>query len=83
MDGAKLARDACGARVAAGGGTVWWEGQPGGKGVGPRGVPRGSAHRVRLRRGIKAGEAVRWDDVIVDETMDVVATRRAMEQAFG
>ena len=66
-----------------GGFTVWGKAQPAAKSLRLGALPIGLAHRVRLRRGIKAGETVRWDDVIVDETMDVVATRRAMEQAFG
>ena len=66
-----------------GGFTVWGKAQPAAKSLRLGALPIGLAHRVRLRRGIKAGETVRWDDVIVDETMDVVKTRRAMEQAFG
>ena len=66
-----------------GGFTVWGKAQPAAKSLQLGALPIGLAHGVRLRRGIKAGETVRWDDVLADETMDVVKTRRAMEQAFG
>ena len=66
-----------------GGFTVWGKAQPAAKSLQLGALPIGLAHGVRLRRGIKAGETVRWDDVLADETMDVVKTRRAMEQAFS
>ena len=66
-----------------GGFTVWGKAQPAAKSLLSGALPIGLAHRVRLTRDIKAGETVRWDDVLADETMDAVKTRRAMERAFG
>lgn len=66
-----------------GGFTVWGKAQPAAKSLRLGALPIGLAHRVRLTRGVKEGETVRWDDVLVDETMEAVKTRRAMEQAFS
>ncbi len=65
-----------------GGFTVWGKAQPAAKSLQFGALPIGLAHGVKLTRAIKAGETVRWDDVSLDETMDAVKTRRAMEQAF-
>jgi len=66
-----------------GGFTVWGKAQPAAKSLRLGALPIGLAHRVRLTRGVKQGETVRWNDVLVDETMEAVKTRRAMEQAFS
>ena len=66
-----------------GGFTVWGKVQPAAKSLRLGALPIGLAHQVRLTRGVKEGEIVRWDDVLVDETMEAVKTRRAMEQAFS
>jgi len=65
-----------------GGYTVWGKAQPAQKSLQLGALPIGLAQGVKLKRAIEAGETVRWDDVIADETMDAVKTRRAMEQAF-
>jgi predicted homoserine dehydrogenase-like protein len=46
------------------------------------GLPIGLAHGVKLLRAIKAGEALRWSDVAVDETAQAVRVRREMEAEF-
>ncbi len=66
-----------------GGYTVWGKAQPSAKSLQFGALPIGLAHAVKLNRDIKEGETVRWDDVSVDETMEAVKTRRAMEQAFS
>ena len=47
------------------------------------GLPIGLAHSVKLTRAVKAGQAVTWADVAMDEKDDVVAFRRAMERRFA
>jgi len=47
------------------------------------GLPIGLAHGVKLTRAVKAGQAVTWADVEMDEKDDVVAFRRAMERRFA
>lgn len=42
-------------------------------------LPVGLAHGVRLRRPVKDGSVVRWDDVEVDATAEAVRFRREME----
>jgi predicted homoserine dehydrogenase-like protein len=47
------------------------------------GLPLGLAHGVKLKRPVKAGAPVRWDDVEVDAGSEAVRFRREMERAFG
>ena len=42
-------------------------------------LPLGLAHEVRLVRDIGAGQAVRWQDVEIDDRMPAVIARHAME----
>ena len=65
-----------------GGYTVWGKAQPAAKSLQFGALPIGLAHGVKLKREIKAGETVRWEDVTADESAEAVKTRRAMEQAF-
>ncbi len=44
-------------------------------------LPIGLAHGVRLRRAVKDGAAVRWEDVEVDPEAEAVRFRREMEAA--
>ncbi|HZT31492.1 MAG TPA: SAF domain-containing protein [Bryobacteraceae bacterium] len=46
------------------------------------GLPIGLAHGARLCRPVAAGEPVRWVDVSLDASSEVVACRRAMEALF-
>jgi predicted homoserine dehydrogenase-like protein len=43
----------------------------------------GLAHGVKLTAPVKAGDPVRWRDVVVDESLAAVKLRREMEQAFA
>jgi predicted homoserine dehydrogenase-like protein len=43
------------------------------------GLPIGLAHHVKLRRAVKAGASLTWNDVVVDETSEAVRIRREME----
>jgi predicted homoserine dehydrogenase-like protein len=47
------------------------------------GLPLGLAHGVKLKRPVKAGAPVRWDDVEVDADSEAVRFRREMERAFA
>ena len=47
------------------------------------GLPLGLAHDVKLRKPVAAGQAVRWTDVVVDESLLAVQLRREMEQQFS
>ena len=46
-------------------------------------LPLGLAQGVKLVRDVSVGEALRWSDVAIDETNDVVRFRREMERAFA
>jgi predicted homoserine dehydrogenase-like protein len=46
-------------------------------------LPLGLAHGWRLTQPVAAGELVRWEDVVVDETNQAVRARREMEQMFA
>ena len=45
-------------------------------------MPIGLAHHVTLRRPVKAGAALTWTDVVVDESGEAVRIRREMETMF-
>jgi predicted homoserine dehydrogenase-like protein len=47
------------------------------------GLPLGLAHRVALKRAVRANRPVRWDDVACDAANDAVRTRREMEAEFA
>lgn len=66
-----------------GGYTVWGKAQPATKSLQFGALPIGLAHGVKLKRSIREGEVVRWQDVTADEAADAVKTRRAMEKAFS
>ncbi|UCH53790.1 MAG: Gfo/Idh/MocA family oxidoreductase [Pseudomonadota bacterium] len=46
------------------------------------GLPLGLAHGVKLKRPVKTGASVRWDDVDIDADSEAVQFRREMERAF-
>jgi predicted homoserine dehydrogenase-like protein len=46
-------------------------------------LPLGLAHNVALKRGIKTGERLKWDDVAYDASDNAVKVRREMEAVFG
>ncbi|MGB7184796.1 MAG: Gfo/Idh/MocA family oxidoreductase [Burkholderiaceae bacterium] len=46
------------------------------------GLPLGLAHGVKLKRAVKAGMPVSWNDVSIDQKSDTVKFRREMEETF-
>ena len=46
------------------------------------GLPIGLAHHLALRQAVKAGQPVRWEDVVYDESNQAIAVRRQMENLF-
>jgi predicted homoserine dehydrogenase-like protein len=65
-----------------GGFTVWGRLMPAADSLAVGGLPIGLAHGVKLRRPLRAGETVRWEDVVVDEAAEAVHVRREMEEIF-
>lgn len=47
------------------------------------GLPLGLAHGVKLLNAAAAGQALRWTDVMIDESLHAVKVRREMEKQFG
>jgi len=45
-------------------------------------LPIGLAHGVSLKNPVKAGDTLRWADVALDERIEAVQVRRAMEARF-
>lgn len=66
-----------------GGHTVWGKLYPSETSLRIGGLPIGLAHKVKLKADIAANQPVRWQDVVVDETMDAVKIRREMETRFA
>ena len=66
-----------------GGFTVWGKLMPAADSLRVGALPIGLAHHVKLRNAVKAGAAVRWLDVVVDENSEPVRVRREMEKVFG
>jgi predicted homoserine dehydrogenase-like protein len=65
-----------------GGFTVWGKLMPATDSLRLGGLPIGLAHHVKLRRAVKAGASLTWNDVAMDETNDAVRIRREMEAQF-
>ncbi|MFL6652879.1 MAG: NAD(P)H-dependent oxidoreductase [Sulfurifustaceae bacterium] len=65
-----------------GGYTVWGKLMPAAESLRFGGLPIGLAHQVKLRNAVKAGEAVRWSDVVTDDSAEAVKVRREMEVMF-
>ena len=66
-----------------GGHMVWGKQIAAGKSLAMGGLPLGLAGGVALTRDIEAGELLRWNDAVMDETEQAVIIRREMEAAFG
>jgi predicted homoserine dehydrogenase-like protein len=64
-----------------GGFTVYGKLMPAAKSLSLGGLPLGLAHKVRLKNPVKAGSAVIWRDVEIDESQLAVRVRREMERA--
>ena len=46
-------------------------------------LPVGLAHGTALKRAVRTGEVIGWDDVDLDPDLEAVRARRAMEARFG
>jgi predicted homoserine dehydrogenase-like protein len=66
-----------------GGFKVWGKLMPAAQSRALGGLPIGLAHGLRLKRAMRAGEQVRWEDVEFDATDPAIAFRREMETAFS
>ena len=66
-----------------GGYTVWGKLFQAGKSLAYGGLPLGLAHQVKLKRGVKKGQSLSWDDVAMDETLLAYKVRREMEALFA
>ena len=66
-----------------GGYTVYGKLMPAADSLGLGGLPLGLGHRIQLVRPVAAGQPVKWDDVVVDETSVAVKFRREMEAVFS
>jgi len=65
-----------------GGFTVYGKLMPASTSLAAGALPIGLAHDVVLQRSVRAGEAVRWSDVKIDETTQAAQIRREMEAIF-
>ncbi len=66
-----------------GGFTVWGKLMPAADSLRVGALPIGLASHVKLRNAVKAGAAVRWADVVINETSEAVRVRREMEKVFS
>jgi predicted homoserine dehydrogenase-like protein len=64
-----------------GGFTVWGKLMPAADSLRLGGLPVGLAHHLKLRRPVKAGTPLSWNDVIADENDAAIKFRREMERA--
>jgi predicted homoserine dehydrogenase-like protein len=62
-----------------GGSMVWGRCVPAARSLAMGALPIGLAHGVTLRRAVRLGETVRWEDVTCDPAADAVRLRREME----
>ncbi|MBL4906354.1 MAG: Gfo/Idh/MocA family oxidoreductase [Sneathiella sp.] len=66
-----------------GGFTIWGKLYPADTSLQLGGLPIGLAHNVKLISDISAGSPVRWQDVEIDETLNIVKFRRKMEADYS
>ena len=66
-----------------GGFTVWGKLMPALDSLAVGGLPLGLAHGVRLEKPVRAGQPVRWSDVVINAEDEAVQFRREMERIFG
>jgi predicted homoserine dehydrogenase-like protein len=65
-----------------GGFTVYGKLMPATDSVKLGGLPLGLAHGVKLKSAVKAGQAVKWDDVAFDANNPAIKFRREMEALY-
>jgi predicted homoserine dehydrogenase-like protein len=63
-----------------GGFTVWGKLMPAADSLRLGGLPIGLAHHIKLRRPVKAGTPLSWNDVVADENDEAIKFRREMER---
>jgi predicted homoserine dehydrogenase-like protein len=66
-----------------GGYTVYGKLAPAAQSLALGGLPLGLAHKVKLKNPVKAGAAVGWRDVEIDESQLAVRVRREMERTVA
>jgi predicted homoserine dehydrogenase-like protein len=66
-----------------GGYTIWGKLMPAGDSIAYGGLPIGLASKVTLKNAVPANQCVRWSDVEVDESMQAVQVRRALEATLA
>ena len=66
-----------------GGFTVYGKLLPARTSLERRALPIGLAHGAALKRAVRFGDVLRWDDVEIDPSLDAVQARRAMEARFA
>ncbi len=66
-----------------GGYTVWGKLLPSSTSLAHGGLPLGLAHNVKLVRAVRQGEALKWNDVAIDEGLPAYRIRREMEALFA
>ena len=66
-----------------GGFTVWGRLIPAQRSLQLGALPIGLAHGMPLRRAVRSGEVVTWNDVVADDNSQPVRIRREMEQLFA
>jgi predicted homoserine dehydrogenase-like protein len=62
-----------------GGYTVWGKLLPAEKSRAIRGLPLGLAHQIKLKRPVKLGQCLSWDDVEIDPNLPAVKLRQELE----
>ena len=62
-----------------GGYTVWGKLLPAAKSLAMRGLPLGLAHQIKLKRPVRLGQCLSWDDVEIDPGLRAVQIRRELE----
>ena len=63
-----------------GGYAVWANAIPASKSLAVGALPIGLAHNVKLKRPVAKDTVVRFEDVVLDRDLDVVALRQEMER---
>ena len=66
-----------------GGATVWGKLIPAATSLSKRHLPIGLAQGITIKKPIKVGKIIDWDDVIFDPTDHVIAFRKSMENVFS
>ena len=64
-----------------GGFAVWANAIPASKSMAVGALPIGLAHNVKLKRPVAKDTIVRFEDVVLERDLDVVALRQEMERS--